>query len=61
MTQPTPLCPHCGRPPLFVLDEGRQAFCGRLSCDVLTWDSTQSKEELEANRTVIDATAWERS
>jgi len=54
MTVPTPNCPHCGRPPQLLLDEGRQAFCGTPYCEVLAWNPTQTAEELEANRKDID-------
>jgi hypothetical protein len=47
-------CPHCGGPPVLLLDEGRQAFCGNESCAVMTWNPTETAEELEANRKDID-------
>lgn len=50
----TPNCPYCGQPPHLLLDDGRQAFCGTLSCDVVTWNPTQTAEQLEADKTVIE-------
>lgn len=50
----TPNCPYCDQPPAFVLDEGRQAFCGNEECHVLAWNPTQTVEELEAHRKVVD-------
>lgn len=48
-------CPHCGRQPALVLDEGRQAFCGNEACDVLTWNAALTPEELSAvEPTVVD-------
>ena len=36
-------CPLCGQPALWVLDGGRQAFCGHDGCQLLTWDLTKTR------------------
>jgi hypothetical protein len=36
-----------------LLDGGRQAFCGNESCEVMTWNPTQTREELEADKKEI--------
>lgn len=56
-----PRCPHCHQPPALLLDDGQQAFCGDEACDVLTWNPTKTAEEMEANKTIIDATRWEQT
>lgn len=53
MSAPTPVCPRCGQPPIMVLDEGRQAFCGTEGCAVMAWNPTQTPEELEADKKEI--------
>jgi hypothetical protein len=50
MSVPTPNCPYCDQPPVLLLDEGRQAFCGNEDCKVLCWDTTCTADELEAGR-----------
>lgn len=57
----TPLCPRCGSVPWLLLDDGQQAFCSNDDCDVLAWNPQQSREELEASKTIIDAADWERT
>ena len=42
----TPCCPICGSPPVFVLDGGRQSFCGNDECHVILWDATLPLDEL---------------
>jgi len=54
MSAPTPNCPYCGEPPVLLLDGGHQAFCGNEDCKVLTWNPTETVEQLEANRKDID-------
>lgn len=42
-------CPECGEPPRFVMDGGKQAFCGNTGgCRILAWDPTQTRAEMEA-------------
>ena len=49
----TPNCPECGREPYMVI--GDQAWCGNVdSCEVLTWNPTQTVEELRANRKEVN-------
>jgi endogenous inhibitor of DNA gyrase (YacG/DUF329 family) len=36
-------CPLCGQPVLWVLDGGREAFCGHDGCQLLTWDLTKTR------------------
>jgi hypothetical protein len=48
-------CPRCLR--LAQLVVGRaQAFCGNDECDVFVWDPTSTREEFEADATVVDLT-----
>jgi hypothetical protein len=42
-------CPDCGELPRFVMDGGKQAFCGNTdSCRVLVWDPTMTRAEMLA-------------
>lgn len=50
MDGPTPACPLCGEPPVFLLGGGTQAFCGNDDCTLLTWNPSVS---LDAN--LLDA------
>jgi hypothetical protein len=40
----TPLCPLCSTPPMFILADGHQCFCGSDDCPTLVWDSHDSLE-----------------
>ena len=41
----TPNCPLCGSPPMMVMADGEQAFCGNDRCVLLIWDSTKSLDD----------------
>lgn len=56
---PTSRCPRCGFPPAMQLDP-EQAFCSNEACDVLAWNPAKTREELEGDVTVIDASKWEQ-
>ncbi len=50
-TDNTPIglnCPGCGEPPPFMLEGGRQAFCGNDDCRFLLWDPTMTRAEMVA-------------
>lgn len=42
-----PVCPRCGEPPLLV--EETWAMCPTVSCDVLTWNPSITREANLAN------------
>lgn len=47
--RPSPVCPACGRPPVLVLDDGHQSFCGDDGCHVVAWDQYLTLAELVAD------------
>lgn len=42
----TVVCPWCGGPPVFILDDGHQAFCGADDCPAICWDMFQDVDTL---------------
>lgn len=52
-------CPGCGEPPAWVFDSGRQCFCGTDGCPFVTWDSTLTLAELNADAGTIDLSGLE--
>lgn len=41
----TPDCPLCGQPPLLVLGDATQAWCGTENCRTLTWNPSKTVDE----------------
>lgn len=40
-------CPGCGEPPRWLMDNGRQAFCGTdPGCPIIMWDPTLSLADM---------------
>jgi hypothetical protein len=54
----TPVCPLCGREPLWPVDEDEQALCGNVDCVVVGWRTGQTAAELLSSITVVDASTW---
>lgn len=55
--RPTPVgdhCPRCGQRARYLLDHGRQAFCGNDDCQVLTWNPTKTRAEMDADHEFVD-------
>lgn len=48
-----PQCPGCGHPPRFLLDDGRQAFCGSDDCHVIMWNPTKTLAEMSEDAQFI--------
>jgi hypothetical protein len=41
----TPACPLCGQPPIWLMGNGAQAFCGNDDCTVLTWNPQRTLDD----------------
>lgn len=52
-------CPGCGQHAYIITNGGELAFCRNdKTCHVLTWNPTQSVNEIAANSKVIDLPDW---
>lgn len=51
-------CPGCEQPPFAVMGGGTQAFCGNISCSILTWNPAMTLEELADSISRIDLGGW---
>jgi hypothetical protein len=49
-----PVCPICGRPPMLVLADRHQAFCGADDCPTLVWDMHKDLDTLLTETTSVD-------
>jgi hypothetical protein len=47
-------CPGCGEPPLWLMGDGTQAWCGTDDCPILTWNPSKTLAELNADSKAID-------
>ena len=54
-TYTAPRCPGCDKPPMMILDNGHQAFCGSDDCQVLTWDMHDDPAQFKAK---AERTEW---